>query len=32
MSRIYVVGSLNADYVIAVERVPRVGETLSGGE
>ncbi len=32
MSRIYVVGSLNADYVIAVERVPRVGETLSGGD
>ncbi len=32
MSRIYVVGSLNADYVIPVERIPRVGETLSGGD
>lgn len=31
MSRIYVVGSLNADYVVPVERIPRVGETLSGG-
>lgn len=32
MSRIYVVGSLNADYAVSVERVPRVGETLPGGD
>ncbi len=32
MSRIYVVGSLNADYVIPVARIPRIGETLSGGD
>lgn len=31
MSRIYVVGSLNADYVVPVERIPLVGETLPGG-
>jgi len=32
MSTIYVVGSLNADYVVAVERIPQVGETLPGGD
>ena len=32
MSTIYIVGSLNADYVVAVERIPRVGETLPGGD
>lgn len=32
MSRIYVVGSLNADYVVPVERIPQVGETLPGGD
>ena len=32
MSMIYVVGSLNADYAVPVERIPRVGETLPGGD
>jgi len=32
MKRIVVLGSLNTDMVIAVERIPRPGETLSGGD
>ncbi len=32
MSTIFVVGSLNADYVVHVERIPQVGETLPGGD
>jgi len=31
-SRIWVFGSLNADLVVEVERQPRPGETLSGGD
>ena len=32
MKRIVVLGSLNIDMVIAVERMPRSGETLNGGD
>lgn len=32
MSRIFVVGSLNADLVLQTERLPEVGETLSGSD
>lgn len=31
MSTIYVLGSLNVDYVVGVERLAIAGETLSGG-
>lgn len=32
MSRIFVVGSLNADLVLRTERLPKAGETLSGSD
>ena len=32
MARVVVVGSLNADHTVRVERLPGVGETLSAGE
>ena len=32
MKRIVILGSLNIDLVVAVERMPRPGETLSGGD
>ncbi len=32
MSRIFVVGSLNADLVLRTERFPKAGETLSGSD
>ena len=32
MPRVFVVGSLNIDSVVEVERHPRPGETLMGGD
>jgi len=32
MGRVFVVGSLNIDHVVAVERHPRPGETVAGGD
>ena len=31
MPRLLVVGSANLDFTVAVERLPREGETVSGG-
>ena len=31
MGRVVVVGSVNADYVVSIERLPRPGETVAGG-
>ena len=32
MPRVVVIGSANIDFTVKVDRLPRVGETVSGGE